>query len=109
MKILKLKPEFEGLIITRNVFGFGNVTFDPSKATPNQYHNFKKYGFDNIFDEVEVCDNCLLQECQCITNNIEFVEENELSTDVEPEVKNEKKIEYDGIKQPKKRGRKKKS
>ena len=106
MKILKLKPEFEGLIITKNVFGFGNVTFDPNKATPSQYQNFKKYGFDNIFYEVEVCNNCLLQECQCITNNIELVEENEIVEENEL-VKNEKIIEYDGIQQPKKRGRKK--
>lgn len=53
MKSLKIKPEYQGLIITRNHMILGQITFDPFKVDPEHYINFYNNGFDYIFYEVE--------------------------------------------------------
>lgn len=54
MKALKLKPEFEGLIISKNIFQVGTVTFDFNTIDPKHYHKYQSIGFD-IFEEVTEC------------------------------------------------------
>lgn len=49
---LKLKPQYEGLRITRNDIRIGKITFDANSVKPEHYQNYKNMGFD-IFDEVE--------------------------------------------------------
>lgn len=49
--MLKLKNEYKGLIITKNVFGIGNITFDETKVNPIHYDNFAKIGFEELFEE----------------------------------------------------------
>ena len=52
MKNYKIKDQYKGLIITRNVFALGQVTFDPSKVDPKDYKNYVKMGFEELFEEV---------------------------------------------------------
>ena len=52
MKKLKLKPQYEGLKITRNDIRIGKITFDANSVREEHYQNYKDLGFD-IFDEVE--------------------------------------------------------
>jgi hypothetical protein len=105
MRILTLKKQYEGLIVTKTVFGVGTITFDPNKATPKQYENFSKCGFNDLFETIEVCDDCLLENCACIINEINLIEPNcPEETTIEFIKTDKKEIIYDGIK--KTRGRK---
>lgn len=52
MKNLRVKKHLQGVIVTKNIFHLGNVTFDPYKVVPDYYKNYKDLGFD-LFDEVE--------------------------------------------------------
>lgn len=70
MERLKLKKEYEGLIITKNVLGLGQVTFDPSKVDPINYENYSKMGFEELFEKV--IDNVV----ELIVEDVEDVNEN---------------------------------
>lgn len=48
----KLKPEYEGITISRNVMGLGNVIFDANNVEPEKYHNYVKMGFEFLFELV---------------------------------------------------------
>jgi hypothetical protein len=64
MKDLRLKKEFEGMIITRNHMLVGNVTFDSTRVDKSQYKNFQNI-FSDLFEEVELCDVCSNEGCIC--------------------------------------------
>jgi hypothetical protein len=49
---LKVKKQYEGIILTRMVLGVGEITFDPNQTSPEHYINFFNYGFDFIFEEI---------------------------------------------------------
>lgn len=51
---LKLKPEFQGVVITRNKLGVGTLTFDASKVDESAYENYSKLGFEDLFFEEKV-------------------------------------------------------
>ena len=65
MKVSRIKKDYKGLVITRNHMLVGNITFDAAKVQPEQYDNFKKIGFEDVFEEVEVCDVCKTEDCTC--------------------------------------------
>jgi predicted neutral ceramidase superfamily lipid hydrolase len=50
--MLKLKKEYEGLIVSRVNPMIGNVTFDTNKVDPSKYENYAKIGFEHMFEEV---------------------------------------------------------
>jgi len=50
--ILKLKKEYCGIVISKNIFGIGTVTFDALKIPTEYYQNYFDLGFDTIFDKV---------------------------------------------------------
>lgn len=52
MKNYRIKEQYKGLIITKSVFGLGQVTFDPSKVDPKDYKNYIKMGFEELFEEI---------------------------------------------------------
>ena len=49
---LRLKPQYEGLRITRNDIRVGKITFDANTVKEEHYKNYRDLGFD-IFEEVE--------------------------------------------------------
>ena len=49
---LQLKKEYEGKTVTRTHRLVGNITFDPTKASPERYHNYYNSGFEDLFDVV---------------------------------------------------------
>jgi hypothetical protein len=50
---LKVKKQYEGIILTRMVLGVGEITFDPNQTSQEHYINFFNYGFDFIFEEIK--------------------------------------------------------
>lgn len=52
--MLKLREKFEGVIISRTIPGVGVITFDPFQVKQSQYQNFIEFGFDFIFENVEI-------------------------------------------------------
>lgn len=48
----KLKDEFEGVIVSRQVPGLGNVVFDPTKVEPHKFENYVRLGFEYMFELV---------------------------------------------------------
>lgn len=50
MTKLRLKQEFDGLIITRKHFVIGEITFDSNKIDPDKYENYAKSGFEDLFE-----------------------------------------------------------
>lgn len=48
----KLKEEFEGVIVSRQVPGLGNVVFDPTKVEPHKFENYVRLGFEYMFELV---------------------------------------------------------
>lgn len=50
--MLKLKKEYEGLIVSRVNPMLGNVTFDTNKVDPSKYENYAKIGFEHMFEEI---------------------------------------------------------
>ena len=52
MEQYKIKNEYSGLIITKNVYGLGQVTFDSSKVDPKDYKTYVKLGFEELFEKV---------------------------------------------------------
>ena len=48
----KLKEEFEGVIVSRQVPGLGNVIFDPTKVEPHKFQNYVRLGFEYMFELV---------------------------------------------------------
>jgi hypothetical protein len=57
MTKLKLKPEFDGLIITRKHFIIGEITFDSNKIDPDKYENYANSGFEDLFYIEPIEDN----------------------------------------------------
>jgi len=51
--MLKLKTEYEGIIISRTKPGMGSIVFDYYKVKPEHYPNFINQGFDFLFDDVD--------------------------------------------------------
>lgn len=60
---LRVKKEYEGVIVTRNVMGLGQVTFDPSKVDERKFENYVRMGFTEMFEEY--CIYCSKSPCQC--------------------------------------------
>ena len=58
---LKLKPEYTGVTVTKNVFAIGMVTFDSLKVPRDLYINYFNLGFDFIFDIVKTKETKKLQ------------------------------------------------
>lgn len=84
--MIKLKDEFQGMIITRTWVGVGQVTFDANKVKPEQFENFMKFGFNDLFEEVsgpELFDCCNKEICTCKKEE-ELADSTE---NIEPEVK----------------------
>jgi hypothetical protein len=52
--MLRIKKNFEGMIISRLHPGVGTITFDPTLVRPEQYENFIVYGFDFMFEEAKL-------------------------------------------------------
>lgn len=89
--MIKLKDEFLGMIITRTRVGVGQITFDANKATQEQYENFQKYGFDDLFEEVaavseerapELFDCCNQEVCTCEKKEEKEEEKEELADEL---------------------------
>lgn len=45
MFLIRLKPEYDGVTITKNIVGLGEVTFSPTVKEEN-YDNYLNLGFD---------------------------------------------------------------
>jgi len=65
--MLKLKPEFHGLIITKNIYIIGSVTLDTNIVKEEHYENFYNIGFQEFFDRLTV-----EPEIKPILNNVEI-------------------------------------
>lgn len=52
MQRFKIKKKYEGIVMTRNVYGLGSVHFDYYKILPEHYYNYHQMGFP-IFDVIE--------------------------------------------------------
>ena len=48
--MLRLKDEFVGMTITKNIFNVGMITFDALKVPITAYQNYYDIGFDFLFD-----------------------------------------------------------
>jgi hypothetical protein len=49
---IKVKKQYEGIILTRMILGVGEITFDPNNTSKEHYINFYNLGFDFIFEEI---------------------------------------------------------
>jgi len=81
--MLKLKPEFQGVVITRNKLGIGTLTFDANNVSEDSYANYAKLGFEDLFFE-ELADSTVAID---LPDNFEVIEKQVL--------------DYQGIEQPK--------
>jgi hypothetical protein len=52
--MLKLRKVYSGIIISRTIPGIGTITFDPNQVKECDYINFIDFGFDFIFENVEI-------------------------------------------------------
>lgn len=50
---LRVKKQYEGIILTRMILGVGEITFDPYNTPKENYINFYNLGFDFIFEEIK--------------------------------------------------------
>jgi hypothetical protein len=50
---LRVKKQYEGIILTRMILGVGEITFDPNNTLHEHYINFYNLGFDFIFEEIK--------------------------------------------------------
>lgn len=48
----KLKPEYDGVIVSKQVPGLGQVIFDPTKVEPHKFENYVRLGFEYLFEMV---------------------------------------------------------
>lgn len=55
MKILRIKPQYQGLVITKNIFPIGMVTLDTNTVLSDHYIKYIDLGFQDIFETVDVC------------------------------------------------------
>ena len=53
MNKLILKPEFQGLIISKQTPGVGTITLDTNTCPSEHYSNFLPYGFEGCFTVVQ--------------------------------------------------------
>lgn len=101
MKHLQLKPEYQGVIITKNIFNIGTVTFDTLKIT--EQHHFRNYfdlGFDFCFEETPTEYKAPIQYRAIEQESVvEFVKQIEEPKSEEPIVNN---LEYFNPKRNKK-------
>lgn len=51
--MIKIKQEFEGLVITRNTLLTGQITLDTNTVEERFYQNFINIGFGDIFEDIE--------------------------------------------------------
>lgn len=75
MKIYKIKNEYQGLTITKNIFPIGNITLDTNNFKQENIENYIKLGFGdifeediNIFEETNLLD--LIEPTEPIENNV---------------------------------------
>ena len=56
MKQFKLKEEYnlEGLKVTKQVLGIGNITFELSKVNSEDYYKWINLGFEELFEEIVI-------------------------------------------------------
>jgi hypothetical protein len=50
---IRVKNQYEGIILTRMILGVGQITFDPNNTSKEHYINFYNLGFDFIFEEIK--------------------------------------------------------
>ena len=63
---LKLKKEYEGLVMTKKCHNLGDVTFNAISTPENLYNNyFRLEAFTHMFVYVDVCEKCKQEECIC--------------------------------------------
>jgi len=51
MSKFKLKPEYQGVIVTRTNMSLGQVTFDASKVDEKYFEKYVNLGFGELFEE----------------------------------------------------------
>ena len=69
----QLKPEYEGLRITRNNIKLGQITFTPD-VKPEHYKNYVALGFEELF--IEVAEEIVADAIHLIVEKVEDVIEN---------------------------------
>ena len=65
MKTIKLKEKYKGIRVTRSNITIGKITFDANSVKEEHYQNYYDLGFTELFEVIEVCDNCTNGECVC--------------------------------------------
>lgn len=50
--MLKIKQQFQDKVVKRTLHGFGTVSVNTSKMSPNDYQKWQKRGLD-IFEQIE--------------------------------------------------------
>jgi hypothetical protein len=48
----ELKPEYQGVKVTRANLTLGKITFDANTVLPEHYENYVKLGFEQLFNEI---------------------------------------------------------
>ena len=65
MKKLKLKPEFKGITISKMLIHLGGTAIFYPDVDEKYYRNYFQVGFQDIFYEADVCDECKHEVCEC--------------------------------------------
>lgn len=71
----ELKPEYQGVKVTRAHMVVGKVTFDANTVSPEHYENYVKLGFEELFNEivetiVEVVVDAIVDKVEDIVQDI---------------------------------------
>jgi hypothetical protein len=72
----ELKPEYQGVKVTRNHMLIGKVTFDANTVSPEHYHNYVKLGFEELFNEIietviDAAVHLIVEKVEDIVENIQ--------------------------------------
>ena len=49
----RIREEYQGLIITKNVFAIGTITLDTNTIQEKHLENYLKFGFNDVIEVIE--------------------------------------------------------
>jgi hypothetical protein len=72
----ELKPEYQGVKVTRANLTLGKITFDANTVLPEHYENYVKLGFEQLFNEiietvVEAVVHLIVEKVEDVIENIQ--------------------------------------
>jgi len=94
----RIREEYQGLIITKNVFAIGTITLDTNTIQEKHLENYLKFGFNDVIEviEDEVIEDEVIEETMGEYIQVTLIDEEPIEEPIV--ISKNKQIKYRGKK-----------